>query len=208
MNRTEASKLVTIALAARPTPASFLDGQAIADMGAAWHLILADVPYQAAEAALAVVLAGEASTGKIPGPDLVRRTLTDAAFGERRPGGEAWGDVRKLHSRFSVHRYPKSTDVDDPIVWRCIQALGWVQICNSENPTADRARFIELYDRLSRTSSEARNVATLPAAQRLASMAGELARQLGVGEPDRRALNDAPKKQFQLAGESANVGEP
>lgn len=196
MTRIEASRLVNIALAARPTPASFLDAQATVDMGAAWHLILADVPYQAAEAALAVVLAGEASAGKIPGPELVRRLLTDAAFGARRPGGEAWGDVLMAVRRYGVHRSPEFAD---QLVARAVAAMGWAAICNSEHQVSDRARFIELYDQLARSTSEARNVASLPAAQRLASMAGELARQLGAGECD------APKKQSQLASRSANV---
>jgi len=184
MTRTEASKLVTIALAARPTAASFLDGAAIADMGAAWHLLLADLPYQAAEAALAVVLASASTAGKIPGPEQVRRTLTDAAFGARRPGGEAWGDVGRAVHTYGFHRTPL---FDDQLVARAVAAMGWAAICNSENSTADRARFIELYDQLANSANEARNVATLPAAQRLSAMAGDLAKQLGGGE-SRRTL--------------------
>lgn len=182
MNRTEASKLVTIALAARPTAASFLDSSAIADMGAAWHLLLADVQYHAAEAALAVVLASAATAGKIPGPELVRRTLTDAAFGERRPGGDAWGDVGQAVRRYGIYRTPVFSD---QLVARAVAAMGWAAICNSENAVADRARFIELYDQLANSASEARNVATLPAAQRLAAMAGDLAQQLSGGETRR-----------------------
>lgn len=182
MNRTEASKLVTISLAARPTAASFLDGTAISDMGAAWHLLLADVPYQAAEAALAVVLASAANAGKIPGPELVRRTLTDAAFGARRPGGEAWGDVGKAVRTYGIYRTPVFSD---HLVARAVAAIGWTAICNSENPTADRARFIELYDRLAHAASEALGIATLPAAKRLTAMAGELAKQLTGGEAER-----------------------
>jgi hypothetical protein len=65
--------------------------------------------------------------------------------------------------KFGVYRQPSFCD---PVVARAVQSLGWEEICNSENQAADRARFIELYDRLSRAQRREAQVhggAQLPA---------------------------------------------
>ncbi len=36
--------------------------------------------------------------------------------------------------------------IEDPVAQTVVSALGWNTLCMSENPTADRARFLELYE--------------------------------------------------------------
>lgn len=187
MNLNESKLLIGILCAAYPAQASRLNETAIAGMVASWADLLSDVPFAAAKAALAV----HARTCKwLPSVAEIREAV--ATGGERqRPGGDAWGDVRKLMSStkqrtaFSAHRFPREHDVEDPITWRCIEAMGWLELCNSESPESDRARFIELYDKL---AAGARHKATAGDALgrlREASAAGELvggvARRLAGG---------------------------
>lgn len=53
--------------------------------------------------------------------------------------------------RYGSHRYPGiDFAVDDPLLHSTIRAFGWLDLCQSTNPHADRARFIELYDELAK----------------------------------------------------------
>jgi hypothetical protein len=81
----------------------------------------------------------------LPKVATIRNALIAATRGQRRSGAEAWGDVIKAVSRYGYNRTPV---FDDPIVARVVDALSWKEICNSENATADRARFIQAYDQL------------------------------------------------------------
>jgi hypothetical protein len=78
----------------------------------------------------------------------IRRTVIELEKGPVRPGGEAWGDVLRAIGRYGSHRAPGiDFEFDDPEVARCVKALGWSNLCNSDadGQRADRARFIELY---------------------------------------------------------------
>ena len=42
----------------------------------------------------------------------------------------------------------------DPVTAQCVASLRWRELCDSENQAADRARFVELYDKLAAQKSE------------------------------------------------------
>lgn len=181
MTPSEIAKLITITLAACPTPASFLDAQAIEDMRAAWSFVLDDIDAVDAVPALKRVLAE--GDGKIPAPGQIRRIVDMAAHGRKRHGGDAWGDVLREVGRTGRYRRPQFSDA---VTARVVDRLGWVELCDSENTVADRARFVELYDKLAAEHVSDRAVATLhgvarpalpssPAAELVASTAAELA---------------------------------
>lgn len=72
-----------------------------------------------------------------------------SASGPAKPGAIAWGEVRKLIHRYGAYRTPGvDFEVGDAQTAQAIAAFGWTELCASEAPVADRARFIELYDRL------------------------------------------------------------
>lgn len=58
---------------------------------------------------------------------------------------EAWGEVRRAMGTVGHMGKPKFSH---PIVERAVAALGWRDLCLSDNPTADRARFLECYQQL------------------------------------------------------------
>jgi Loader and inhibitor of phage G40P len=187
MTSDEAVQVVALALAAYPTQAGKISGNAIAAMRAMWADLLSDLEFETVKAALRVYCR---SAKWLPSPAELRE-IAATGGAHVRPGGDAWGDVRALHSPTlkrpgcSVHRYPREHEVEDPIVWRCIKAIGWVALCDSENPVADRARFIELYDKTAAAARHAKTAgvealkglreATATPAQ---SLAGDLAKLL------------------------------
>jgi hypothetical protein len=55
---------------------------------------------------------------------------------------QAWGLVVRAFSEVGRYReFPAS----DPLVKRVVDRMGWETLCNSDNPEADRAHFLRLY---------------------------------------------------------------
>jgi hypothetical protein len=159
MNRSEAAKLVAVLLAAFP------GAKSTAGTSEVYERMLADLDYPTANAAVERLLA---TCRFMPTIAEIRTACIDLSHGDRRAGGEAWGECLKAIGRWGYTRSPgKDFSFQDPLVARCVAALGWENLCNSESQMADRARFIELYDQLA--IGERRNVTAgeLPAAKRL-----------------------------------------
>ena len=59
--------------------------------------------------------------------------------------GEAWGiALNEIRSQGSW-QYPK---LEDPLIMKTINIMGWKDLCMSENMIADRAHFIKIYENL------------------------------------------------------------
>jgi hypothetical protein len=107
-----------------------------------YESMLADLDHEAAKRACARLL----STAKfMPTIAEIRGATVDMEHGPRRIGAEAWGDVNDAVRRFGRYQPPA---FEDPLVAECVRSFGWSSLCDSTNDTADRARFIELYDGL------------------------------------------------------------
>ena len=159
MTKSEAAKLVAGLMAAFPGALSNAGTTQV------YQRMLADLDYQMANAAVERLIA---TARYLPTVAEIRDCCMDLMHGDRRAGGEAWGECLKAISRWGVYRVPgRDFAFQDPIVARCVHALGWENLCNSENQAADRARFIELYHQLATGTRKEQNAGVLPAAQRL-----------------------------------------
>lgn len=185
MTPNEAKKLCAVALAATPDRASFLDATLVAAMQDAWVLLLEDLTYAEGSAALKRYLA--TSPGKLPAPGHLRQIASEAAHGRTRSGAAAWEDVRRAIG--AVGRYREPTFAD-PVTASVVRGLGWRELCDSENATADRARFIDAYETHAADAAQDRSVATLPGVARpalssgqssLGSLLGDVLRELPGG---------------------------
>ena len=159
MTDTEVARIVAVLLAAFPA------AKASPNTSAVYERMLGDLDYRVANAAVERLIA----TAKwLPTVADIREACLTLSAGEKTPGGEAWGMVLKAVRLFGYVRSPGvDFDFPDPITQRCVAALGWSAICASENMAADRARFIELYDKLA-AADRARQLADgLPAHKRL-----------------------------------------
>lgn len=161
MTEAQVRDLIVKMTAALPRDWSFLTKEQQGATEAIYVRMLTDLPWFAARAAVESLL----STAKnMPTIAEVRAATLNAMHGNVRAGGDGWGDVRKAISRYGMNRSPEFID---PVVERVVRALGWRELCQSENDVSDRARFIELYDRFARDQRHEANVSQLPAAQRL-----------------------------------------
>ena len=158
MTPTQSAKLVALLLAAFPNARAHVrDVEATSSL---YERMLADLDVNAATAAAERLIA----TSKfLPSIAEIREAALSLAVGDNRPGGDAWGDVLAAVRRFGQYRGPT---FDDPIVGRVVSALGWRELCQSENQHADRARFIELYDRFAASARTETLTAGLPSGER------------------------------------------
>lgn len=172
MTELQIKKLVAVMVAAHPS--SKVSEESIA----VYARMLADLDYPAANAAVEQLLA----TSKwMPTVAEIRERVVSLHAGEVRAGGEAWGSVLKAIRGAGRYRIPGADFAFiDPVTAECVAAMSWVELCDSENPTADRARFIELYDQLATRHRRAQLSEGLPAMQRFRAL-----QAASGGAPDR-----------------------
>lgn len=180
MNLDEATQLVTTAGVLYPAWWLKLDKRTQEATFAAWASMLEDVEPRAGLAALK----RHAATNKWP-PSIaeIRAIVAESQHGRARTGAQAWEDVRRAIGSVGRNRAPTFTD---PVTALVVNGLGWVELCNSENATADRARFIDAYEQHARRAAEDRSVASLPGVARpalpdaapVSSLVGDVAAKL------------------------------
>lgn len=190
MSPAQVAKLVAVLMAAYPQ--SKLSTQSTVETSAAYERMLADLDYPAANAAVEKLIA----TSKwIPTVAEIREAVLSLRAGEVSAGGEAWGGVLRAIGRWGIYRVPGvGFQFDDAVTAECVSALSWRELCNSENPQADRARFIELYDRLAVRARQRQLSESLPAMQRFRAL-----------QAQQRPMLEARSEETKSAGELVNA---
>ena len=162
MTESECKKLVAVLLGAFPS------ARIAAQTPAVYERMLIDLEYPAANAAIERLLA---TARWMPTVGEIRETTLALCVGEQKPGGEAWGAVLKAINREGYARTPgKDFVFADETTAKCVALMGWERLCSSENETADRARFTELYDRLAVQQRRKQLSEALPAMQRFKAL--------------------------------------
>lgn len=59
---------------------------------------------------------------------------------------EAWGVVQRAMSEYGWYHPQEAFALMDDLTVSVVKNLGWSRLCQSENPTADRANFREAYE--------------------------------------------------------------
>ncbi len=145
MTRQEAARIVAVIMHACPSQAARIDRDRANGMVDAYEALLSDLTYEQCNAAVRILLQ---TKNWMPSVAEIRAAVVELERGPVRPGGEAWGQAKAAIGRYGSYRTSgQDFTFADPIVAKCVAALGWQTLCLSENETADRARFIELYDR-------------------------------------------------------------
>lgn len=172
MTESQAAKLVAVLIAAYQQPQAKLDQKS----AAIYERMLMDLDYMAASAAVERLLA----TSKWP-PSIaeIREATASLQLGEVAPGGEAWGKVLRAIGKYGRNRVPTAEFFGgDEVALDAVRALSWRELCDSENQAADRARFIELYDKLAEQTRRKQLSAALPAMQRFREIQAKERREL------------------------------
>jgi hypothetical protein len=168
VTKIEVQKLVAVLLAAFPS-ARITEGTS-----AVYESMLADLDHRLANAAVQSLIA---TARFMPTIAEIRDAVVELQRGPRRAGGDAWGDVLRAVSTVGRYRFPS---FDDGAVAAAVDALGWQNICDSENQVADRARFIELYDKLSAADRKQAVCGQLPAVKAANQLRGQRPTMAGL----------------------------
>lgn len=189
MTEPEVRKLISTMTAALPREWSFLTREQQKATEAVYVRMLADLSWDAARAAVESLLA---TATRMPTIAEVRTATMRTIHGDVRPGGDAWGEILKLTS------YRDEADIagiDQLALYAC-ERMGWVKrrvlsrrgadvkqwcVARGDNESADRARFIELYEDLAGKRRHQANVSQLPAAQRFRALQAAENPQLAEG---------------------------
>jgi hypothetical protein len=143
MNRNEAAKLVAILSAAYPSAPTRTE------TAYAYHLALSDVPYPAAERAVAILIR---TSTFMPTPAEIRGVLAEAATGID-PWETAWGELMTTIRRHGSYLFRHAAHRDwpgwsDELVAAAVNHVGYEQVCaaDAEQLPTIRAQFRNVYE--------------------------------------------------------------
>jgi hypothetical protein len=138
MTRQETLALVALASSSYPSMQA-RDPRPIVE---AWAMMLADLDAVVAKAAVIKVCRDSQFFPSVA--QIVAAAQELDPRNEQLPtAAEAWEEVMKLIIQFGPYRVPVySCD----LVRRAVRSIGWLQLCTGDNPEADRAHFLRLYE--------------------------------------------------------------
>ena len=121
-----------------------------------WYMALKDIPYEIAENAVMEHIC----TNVFP-PNIaeIRKLCMERCKPKILSFDEAWGVVQKAMADYGWYHPQEAFAIMDELTLSVVKNLGWSRLCQSENPTADRANFREAYEAKAR---EAVNSNMLP----------------------------------------------
>lgn len=123
---------------------------------ALWYRELQDIPMPVAEAALRKWV----STNKwSPSIAELRETAASVQNGDIPDWGESWEKVCKAIRQYGYYEQRKAMESLDPLTRQCVERLGFVNLCMSENPTADRANFRQCYEIIAKREQTRQQIA-------------------------------------------------
>lgn len=144
------SEFETIALAIK---AAYPNANVLPDKYAmkTWYRALADLDYQVVENAVWEHI----STSVFP-PSIaeIRGKCADRLIPIIDDWGEAWEEVLKAIRRFGSYREEEAMASMSKLTATAVRRLGFLNLCQSENPVADRANFRMIYEGMAKAEKQ------------------------------------------------------
>lgn len=108
-----------------------------------WFRELEDIPYKVAEASLRKWVA----TNKwSPSIAEIRELTTTIQYGEQLTWGEAWEKALNAVRRYGSYNKQEALDSLDPLTRKCVENIGYLDLCMSENIMVERAHFQKIFE--------------------------------------------------------------
>lgn len=144
------SEFETIALAIK---AAYPNSNVLPDKYAmkTWYRALADLDYQVVENAVWEHI----STSVFP-PSIaeIRGKCADRLIPIIDDWGEAWEEVLKAIRRFGSYREDEAVASMSKLTATAVRRLGFLNLCQSDNPVADRANFRMIYEGMAKAEKQ------------------------------------------------------
>lgn len=107
-----------------------------------WAMMMRDIPVEVLKAAIVKVCRESEFF-----PSVAQIVAAAQELDPRNPklptAAEAWEEVSRLVQTVGPYRAPKYSC---ETVQRAAKSIGWYQLCTSDNPEADRAHFMRIYE--------------------------------------------------------------
>lgn len=110
-----------------------------------WFRQLQDIPYKVAEVGLNKWVSLNKWSPSIAD---IREMASTVAHGELPNWGDAWQEVLRAINQYGSYRPVEAMDSVSPLTKKAIKRIGFVNLCMSENISADRANFRMIYEQL------------------------------------------------------------
>ena len=110
-----------------------------------WFRQLQDIQYKVAEVGLNKWVSLNKWSPSIAD---IREMASTVAHGELPNWGDAWQEVLRAISQYGSYRPVEAMDSLSPLTKKAIKRIGFVNLCMSENISADRANFRMIYEQL------------------------------------------------------------
>lgn len=120
-----------------------------------WFKQLQDIPYTVAETALNKWVAVNKWSPSIAD---IRAEAAEIKNGEAPDWGEGWESVIAAIRHYGSYRVDEAMASFEPVTRRCVERIGFLNICQSENIAADRANFRTLYEQLAEKEQKHRQM--------------------------------------------------
>lgn len=154
---------------------SMLPNEAAMDL---WFRQLQDLDYKLAETALNKWVATCRWSPTIAD---IREEAANIAAGEIGDWADGWQQVLKAISRFGFYRPTEALDSMDETTRKCVERIGFINICTSDNIAADRANFRKIYEAYAEREKTERQIPASTKAQ-ISQLQGEKALIEGGGD--------------------------
>ena len=110
-----------------------------------WFFQLQDLPYKVAEASLNKWVALNKWSPSIAD---IREVASGLMNGEQADWSEAWESVLHAIDYYGSYRPSEAMESLPPMTREAVKRIGFYNLCNSENISADRANFRQIYTTL------------------------------------------------------------
>ena len=108
-----------------------------------WYREIQDIPYEVAEAALRKWVATNKWSPSIAD---IREMTSGIVNGDPLTWGESWEKALKAVRRFGSYNKGAALDSLDPLTRKCVESIGYMELCMSENIMVERAHFQKIFE--------------------------------------------------------------
>lgn len=108
-----------------------------------WYALLGDLPYDVC----AVAIKKYMLTNKFPPTVAEIRTIaSEVVNGDPLTWGESWEKALNAVRRFGSYNKEEALNSLDSITRKCVESIGYLELCRSENIMVERAHYQKIFD--------------------------------------------------------------
>ena len=121
-----------------------------------WFRELQDIPFEVAEIALRKWV----STNKwSPSIAEIREMTSGIVHGDPMSWGESWEKALNAVRKFGSYNKREALDSLDPLTRKCVESIGYMELCMSENIMVERAHYQKIFEIYSKREQTEKRVA-------------------------------------------------